>query len=163
MQDGLLLVPLGIEIPPPENVLHQRDLVVRIINGKGPGKSEKLRIVPQDPHTERVEGADLDRPGSEPDEAVHTLPHLSRCLIGECDRTDISRKYADLVDEIGDAVHQHPRLSGACAGQNEHRPLRCPDRLLLGTVQLYCLSHSLLSSMKSHYTPESMGKTRTDV
>ena len=40
-----------------------------------------------------------------------------------------------LVDEVGDAVREHPRLARAGAGDDEQRPVGVGDGLVLGGVE----------------------------
>ena len=84
---------------------------------------------------ERVEGAHPDVAGGRTDQLLDALPHLAGRRVGEGDGEDVPRTHADLVDQVGDAMSEDPRLARAGPGQDQHwavHDLRC---FVLGIVE----------------------------
>lgn len=62
-----------------------------------------------------------------------TLAHFRRCLVGEGERHDA--KGIDIIfDEVGDAIGEYPRFSGARTGNDHHRTVDGGDGIELGFV-----------------------------
>ena len=99
------------------------------------GIAEQLCVAPQDAHTGRVERGDPHALGDGADEAGDALAHLCSGLVGEGDREHLVRRDLVLLDEVRDAVREHPGLARARAGDDEQRPAGVGDRLELGRVQ----------------------------
>jgi hypothetical protein len=72
-----------------------------------------------------------------PEEQLDALAHLLRGLVREGDREDLAGARAPGVDEVGDAVGEHPRLPGAGAREDQQRAVAVGDRLALRRVQAF--------------------------
>ena len=68
------------------------------------------------------------------DERADALAHLVGGLVGERDGQDLRRRHA-LVDEVGDAVGEHPGLARPGAGHHQQRPVGVDDGVELVGVQ----------------------------
>ena len=62
------------------------------------------------------------------------LAHLGGGLVGERDGED-PRRVRALVDQVGDAVGEHPRLAGSGTGDDEQRTVAVHDRVELIGVE----------------------------
>jgi hypothetical protein len=74
-------------------------------------------------------------PSSRPTRWADAVLHLAGRLVGEGDGEDLRRIGPPGRDDMGDAGRQDAGLAGAGAGQDEHRPVECLDRLALLRVQ----------------------------
>lgn len=62
-----------------------------------------------------------------------TLAHFRRCLVGKGERHDAER--VDIVfDEVGDAIGEYPRFSGARTCNDHHGTVYGGDGIELGFV-----------------------------
>ncbi len=71
----------------------------------------------------------MERPHEHPRRAaghqrLHALLHLARGLVSEGEREDVGGQHVLVLEDLGDAVGQHARLPGACAGEDQARALR---------------------------------------
>ena len=73
---------------------------------------------PQNPHTGGMKGGDPHTLRAKSYQIVYTIPHLSGCLIGKGNCHDIPWIHALFLNQICNAVRQHPGLSGSCSRQN---------------------------------------------
>ena len=89
---------------------------------------------PQDAHAGRVERGDPHRPGDRADEFGDAAAHLVGRLVGERDGEDRRRRHA-LVDEVGDAMGEHPRLARSGAGDDQQRSAAVDDGVELVGVE----------------------------
>ena len=71
-----------------------------------------------------------------PDQRLDALAHLVGGLVGERDGEDAERADALLLDEVGDAMGEHPGLARAGAGDDQQRSLGVHDRVELVGVEL---------------------------
>ena len=110
-----------------QDLLHQRLLVVGVVDHEPPADADRLAVAAQDTRAERVERAGLDVPATLADEADDPLAQLGRGLVREGDREDPERRDALDADEVGDAVREHARLAGSGAGQDQERAFRRRD------------------------------------
>ncbi len=69
-----------------------------------------------------------------PTSAADPLAHLGGGLVGERDGEDLLRAHT-LVDEVRDAVREHPGLARARAGDHEQRAVLVDDGVELVGVQ----------------------------
>jgi hypothetical protein len=82
-----------------------------------------------------VEGADPDGVDGVADEVGDALAHFAGRFIGEGDGQDLPGRNAHFVDEVGDAVGQHPGFARAGAGQHEQGPCNSLCRFPLGGIE----------------------------
>ena len=88
----------------------------------------------QDAHARRVERRDPHRPGDRADERGDAAAHLVGRLVGERDGEDRRRRHA-FVDEMGDAMREHPRLARSGPGDDEQRAAAVDDGVELVGVE----------------------------
>ena len=111
---------LRIEPEVADHVPREALRVGLVVDAEAARVSEPVGVGAQDPHAGGVERADPHLPGDRPDQLRHALAHLLGGLVGERDREDLHRVHA-LVDEVRDAMREHPGLAGAGAGDDEQR------------------------------------------
>ncbi len=134
-----------------DQLLQETDLVVRVENGESGLQPHELGMAAQDLHAGGVEGA-------EPGHALHRLAdemgdpllHLARRLVGEGDGEDLGGEGAALVEDVGDAGGQHPRLAGAGAGQHEDRAVQRLDRRALLGIEARKVAGRRLAATRRH-------------
>ena len=122
---------LRIDPQIPAHLLHQRLLVIRVIDGEVRLVADLLDVPPQDPDAHGVKGRNPDGFRPETDQFVNPLAHLLRGFVCEGDCEDVPRIHAALIHQIGNSVGDDPRFARAGAGQNQHRSLRVLDGLPL--------------------------------
>ena len=108
--------------------------VVRIVDGEVAGVADVLCLHPQYFGKKGVERARPDPAGSWPDHFFDAGLHLPCGLVGEGQRHDFPGRHARL-DDMGDAVGEHPRLTGAGACHHEHGAVNLGDGLALDGVE----------------------------
>ena len=118
-----------------QDLLHQRLLVVRVVDDEAAVDPDGRAVLAQDPRAQRVERAGLDVAAALADEADDPLAQLRGGLVGEGDGQDPERRHALDPDQVGDPVGQDPRLAGARAGQDEQRTLGGRDRASLLRIE----------------------------
>ena len=67
-------------------------------------------------------------------QAAGARQHLARGAARERQQQDAFGRHA-LLDQVGDAAGERPRLAGAGAGDDQHRPVAAGDRRELGGIQ----------------------------
>ena len=135
IQDPLFLEFLRVNAVALKDLLHDRELVIRIIDREITGIAQLLRMSAKDPDTAGMKGHDPDLAGTEPDHIIDTASHLIRGFVREGDRQDASRHDAERVNEVGDPVDQDSGLAGTGTGQNEDRAFRREDRFFLFIIE----------------------------
>src|SRR5262249_47592503 len=96
----------------------------------GQEHEEILLAALQDAKAICVKGSRPD--GSTPSQpAIHAGFQFGGGVLSEGDGQDFVRPGVALLDQPGDAFHQHRSFSGAGAGQHQHRPMRMLDSLAL--------------------------------
>ena len=126
--------PLAVEAEVADHVAGQASRVRLVVDRELAGVAEQVGMGPQDAHAGRVERGDPHRLGDRPDELGDAPAHLVGGLVGERDREDRRRRNA-LVDEVGDAMREHPRLARSGAGDDEQRPAAMDDGIELVGVE----------------------------
>ena len=119
-----------------EAALDEPDLVGLVVDREVGAVAEPLRLAAQDPSAGGVEGEDPEAAAAAAEKAFEAFPHLPRRLVREGDGEDLVRLRADGVDQVRDAVGQHPRLAGAGAGDDEERAFGREHGLALRGVQV---------------------------
>ena len=125
---------LGVEVEVADDVPGQAHGVGLVVDRELARVAEAVGVGPQDPHARRVERAHPHRAGDRADERGDALAHLVGRLVGERDGEDPRRVHA-LVDEVGDAVREHPGLARPGAGDDQQRPAAVDDGVELVGVQ----------------------------
>ncbi len=111
-----------------EQALHERLLVVRVVDDEAARDADRLPVLAEDPRAERVERPHRDvAAGLRPHEAHDPLAHLGGGLVRERDREDPPRRDALHPDEVRDPVREHAGLAAPGAGEDEDRPVRRLD------------------------------------
>ena len=72
-----------------EDFLHDRLLIIRIINSKITAKSQHFNMSAQNPHACRMEGGNPHALCAHSRNFIYTFPHLTGSLVGKGDRQDI--------------------------------------------------------------------------
>ena len=106
-----------------QDLLHQRLLVVRVVDDEPTVDADRLPIRPQDARAQRMERAGLDVAAAFADEADDPFPQLGGGAIRERDREDPPRCDPLDADEIGDPMGEDAGLAGSGAGEDEQRTL----------------------------------------
>ena len=126
--------PLGIETQVADDVAGEPLRIGLVVDAERARVAEPIGVGAQDAHARGVERADPHLERHRPDQRGHTLAHLAGGLVGERDRQDLHGMHA-LVDEVGDAMGQHPRLARAGAGDHQQRTAAVHDGVELVGVQ----------------------------
>ena len=98
-----------------EDLLHQRLLVVGVVDDEPAVDPDRLAVGAQDARAERVERAGLDVAPALADEADDPLAQLGGGAVRERDREDPPRGDVLDADEVGDPVGEHAGLARAGA------------------------------------------------
>ena len=94
-------------------------------------------VAAQHPHTKRMEGGDHRlRHRQSAYQLFDALAHLCRSFVGESHRQDRLRHRAQILDQVGDAISDDPRLAAACPRKDEHRPFGSFNRFALSRIEL---------------------------
>ena len=120
----------------------QGQLIVAVIDHEVTAETQGLRFAAQDPRGQGMKGA---HPlGNVPlaEHAVDPVLHLRGRLIGKRDGQDVVGINAQLFDEVGDPVGQHPGLAASRAGQYQQRPVGIGRGLYLSGIQFASEVHS---------------------
>ena len=118
-----------------QDLLHQRLLVVRVVDDEPSVDADRLAVRAEDPGAQRVERAGLDVAAALTDEADDPFAQFRRGPVGEGDGEDPPRRHAVDPDEIGDPVGQDAGLARPGAGQDEQRALGRRDGASLLRVE----------------------------
>ena len=110
-----------------QDLLHQRLLVVRVVDDEPPADPDRLAVLAQDAGTERVERAGQDVAAALADQADDPFAQLGGGPVRERDGQDPPGADVLDADEVGDPMGQHPGLAGSGAGQDQERSLRRGD------------------------------------
>ena len=129
-----LVLPCDRQVFLAQDLLHERLLVVRVVDDEMPVQADGRSVAAQDPGAQGMERAHCDLAARlVSDQAGDAGAQLGGRLVGERHGQDLPRPDALDADEVGDAVSQHARLAAAGAGQDEDRPVGRPNGpLLLG-------------------------------
>ena len=123
-RQAALLVDLGEHVIDVGVVEHEEAL--RVADG--------MAVLLQDGDAEAVERVDVARVVVAR-QGVDAAAHLRRRLVGERHAEDVARQDAELLDEVGKAVRERPRLARARPRQHAHESLRRRHRLALRIVE----------------------------
>ena len=106
-----------------EDLLHQRLLVVAVVDHEAPIEPDRRAVAAQGPGADRVERAALHLAAGLADEGHDPLAQLAGRPVGEGHGQDLPGPNAEHADEVGDAVGEDAGLAAAGAGEDEQRPL----------------------------------------
>ena len=126
--------PLRVEPEVADDVAGEPGRVGLVVDRELPGVAEHVTVGPQDPHARRVERRHPHGAHDRPDEDGDAFAHLGRGLVGERDRQDLRRLDA-LVDQVGDAVREHPCLAGTGTRHHQQRTVLVHDGVELVGVE----------------------------
>ena len=119
-----------------DDLFDQPHLIALVVDGEVSLVAERVDVLPQDPHAQRVKRRHRDLLRLRRfDHACQSFAHFIRRLVGERDREDVLRRDA-LRDEEGHARHDHARLPRAGARENKQRPLGRAHRALLLGIEI---------------------------
>ncbi|MBT9154393.1 MAG: hypothetical protein DDT39_01065 [Firmicutes bacterium] len=114
-QHGLRRIPLGVDVLLLETGLDQGKLVLCVVDDKVPVKSYGITMLLQDTHScgmkRRYPEVSCLR-----QQPKQTLAHLVCRLIRKGYSENVPWTYADIVDEVSNALRQHPRLTATGPG-----------------------------------------------
>ncbi len=127
--------PLGVEVEVAAHPVGETLRVGLVVDREARPVTEQRRFPPQDARARGVEGRDPHTVPDRTEELRDPLAHLARGLVGERDREDLERRRAELGDEIGETVREHPGLSGAGTCNHQDRSGRQGDSLVLSRIQ----------------------------
>ena len=133
--------PLGIvQVELADHPLHQAELIVAVEDLEALWQVGLLPVGTQQAVGQAVEGAHPHAAHGIAEQLLDARAHLPRRLVGEGDREDAPGRDPLHLDQPGDAVHQHPGLAGAGAGEHQGGAGWRGDRLALGCVEAieYC-------------------------
>ena len=120
-----------------QDLLHQRLLVVRVVDHEPPVDPDRGPLLAEDTGAQRMERARLDLATTFADEADDPVAELGRGLVREGDRQDPPRRHVLDADQVRDPVGEHTGLAGAGAREDEKRTLGGRHRArLLGVERL---------------------------
>ena len=114
--------PLGIETEIADDVAGQTNGVSLVVDRERARVAQHLTVASQDPDARRVERRYPHALDHRSDQRPDPLAHLGGGLVGERDRQDFGRSRA-LVDQMCDAVGEHPGLARPGACHDEQRPV----------------------------------------
>ncbi len=126
--------PFAVEAEVADHVAGEPGGVGLVVDRERTRIAERLAVAAQDAHTRRVERRDPHRPHHRADECADSLAHLGRCLVGERDRED-ARRTNTPVDQVRDAMREHPGLARPGARDHEQRAVGVHHGIELVGVQ----------------------------
>ena len=130
-----------------QDLLHERLLVVRVVDDEATIDPDRLAIRAQHPGTQRVERAGLDVTPALADEADDPLAQLRGGPVREGHGQDPPRGDALDADEVGDAMGEHAGLARTRPGEDQQRPIgRGDGARLLGIERFDDLGGTCLAS-----------------
>ena len=128
---------LRVETEVADDVAGEPVRVGRVVDRELARVAEQVAVGAQDAHARRVERRHPHGLHDRADERADPLAHLGGCLVGEGDREDLGGMHT-LVDQVGDAVREHPGLARTGAGDHEQRAGLVHDGIELIGVQPLC-------------------------
>ena len=126
--------PLGIETEVADDVAGEPLGVGLVVDAERARVAEPVGVGAQDAHAGGMERADPHLVRHRTHQHGDALAHLAGRLVGERDRQDLHGMHA-LVDEVGDAVGEHPGLARTGAGHHQERAAAMHDGIELVGVQ----------------------------
>ena len=134
--DGLPRRPLLlVQFQRAQHTLHQTHLIVRVDDLEVLRQSGFLPMHPQQPVRDAVERAHPHRRCGH--QRLRPPAHLGRRLVGEGDGQDAVGRDVLGGHQPGDAMHQHPRLAAAGAGEHQQVAGRGRHGFALPVVQAF--------------------------
>ena len=127
--------PLGVDVQVPEHVAGEADGVGLVVDGEARRVAQAVGAPAQDADAGRVEGRDPHLLGHRPDQGPDPRLHLGRGLVGEGDGDEAEGRDAPFLDQVGDAVGQHPGLARTGPSDDEQWAITVDDGLPLRGVQ----------------------------
>ncbi len=128
-------VALGVDPDGVHAALGQPPRVGLVVDRELARVAQALGLGAQDARAGSVEGHQPHPARAASEQALDPVAHLAGGLVGERDREDLAGLRLVGVDEVREAMRQHPRLAAAGAGEDQERPLAVRDGLALGLVE----------------------------
>ncbi len=130
-QQRPFLIDFAVQVETFYRIFHDGFLIIRVINGKGTVIADPVDMAAQNAHTGRVKCGHPDLARTESHQLVHPLTHLSRRLIGECDCQNIPGLHPYFIDQVCNAVREHPGLAAARSRQQQQGAFGLPHCFFL--------------------------------
>ena len=119
-----------------EEPLHEALLVRSVVDREGLPEPRAVRVLPEEPRAERVEGADPHVMGNGlVEHPREPRADLARRLVGEGDGHDLPLHHVLDRDEPGNPAHEHPGLAGARPREHEQVGPVGSHRLSLAVIE----------------------------
>ena len=118
-----------------EELLHQRLLVVRVVDDEPTVDPDRLAVAAEQAGADRVEGPGLDLAALLAGQRDDPLAELFRRPVGERHGEDPPRSHVLDADEVGDPMCQDPGLAAPGAGEDEDRTVGGGDRARLFRIE----------------------------
>jgi hypothetical protein len=112
----------AVETSLPQYVLHQRELIARIVDDEVSGEIDLWRFSSKQSRAQSVKRGEPHAAAIRAEQGLDTRPHLGRRLVGERDGKNAVGFCESLADEVSDAMGDDTRLARTGAGQDEKRP-----------------------------------------
>ena len=132
--DGVGLVDLLVQVHLLHDLVDQAFGVVRVVDREVTRVADVLGLHAQDAGKETMEGARPDVGGLLTHHLADALLHFPCRLVGERQGQDLPGR-RPLLDDVGDAVGEHPRFARSGTGHHQHRTLDGRGGLPLYVVQ----------------------------
>src|SRR5215471_1690754 len=113
----------------------------RSMNARSACGASRSSLAPEPARTDGVKCADRQAAAALAEQDIESLPHLGGGLVREGDSEDLVGPHAVRLDQVRDAVSEHPRLAAAGPGKNQERPIEVGHCLPLRRVQLLDVDH----------------------
>ena len=110
--------------------------VVGVENRKVAVVADQVDVAAKQPREDRVEGADPEAGGAASfEDAVDTVAHLARRLVGKGKRENVLRRNPDVADQVRDAEGNDARLARTRARKHHHGAFGGKHGLALNVVE----------------------------
>ncbi len=129
------LVALVVETEVPQDSLHQRKLILVVVDREIFGNTEALPVAAKEPSAGRVEGSNMDGGAPIPEKPKKPVPHLASRLVGERHGEDSPGSDVAGRDEMRHSIGDHPRLAASRACEHDERATLVNDSLPLTRIQ----------------------------
>jgi hypothetical protein len=119
----------------PQRLLHDRELVGRIVNDEVAREADVRRLATEQARAQGMERRDPHALAVDVEKRFDARPHLLRGFVGERHGQQPVGLAQPFADEMRDAMRYDASLTGAGAGENQQRPSRVENGFPLFRVQ----------------------------
>jgi hypothetical protein len=137
------LISLLVETQIAKHALHQRQLILVVVDREILRKPQALSVAPEQPGACRVKRPYLNGSPLLAEQTQQTLAHLAGRLVGEGDRENSPRRHVVRGDQVRDTKRDHAGLAASGAGKDHERPPLVNDCLALTRIQRAQVQHRL--------------------